>query len=57
MVVGFDFNYRADESAPMAAVGVAKRGFERDRDSGRADVLNPHNLFHGTTIYSRGTRL
>ena len=43
-VVGFDFDDGADEAAPVAAVGVAQRRFQRDGDGGGADVGDAHTL-------------
>ena len=44
-VIGFDFDDGADEAAPVAAVGVAQRGFERDGDGGGADVGDFHDVW------------
>ena len=37
-VVGLDFDDGADEAAPVAAIGVAQRRFQRDGDGGGPDV-------------------
>src|SRR5581483_431067 len=41
-VIGFDFDDRANESAPMAAVSVAERSSERNPDRSRTDIADPH---------------
>ena len=41
-VVGLHLDDRADEPAPVAAVGVAQRRFERHRHRGGADVDDLH---------------
>ncbi len=43
-VIGFHFDNGADKAAPVAAIGMAQRGFQRNRDRGGADVADLHNL-------------
>ena len=49
-VVRLHFDDGADEAAPVAAVGMAQRGFQRHRHRGGANIPDFHILFHGTTI-------
>ncbi len=41
-VVGFHFYDGSHEPAPVTPVGVAQRSLQRDRDRGRADILDLH---------------
>ncbi len=54
-VIGFHFDDGADEAAPVAAIGVAQRGFQRHRDGGGPDVLVFAQItFNRTTMDNRG---
>ncbi len=49
-VIGFHFHNGAHEPAPMAAIGMAQGRFQRYCHRGGPDILNPHILFHRTTM-------
>ena len=48
-VIGLDLDDGADEAAPVAAVGVAQRRLERDRDGGGPNIGDFHDLFNPRT--------